>query len=237
MKSRVAPVPREACPAEWPVWLRWVMANASGEAVGLGGTAVGAYLLLGSLDQETGLVAAVGAALAVVLVGTVLEGTIVGTAQWLVLREHLPGLRWRVWAAATAAGAAAAWSLGMIPSTAMSLAGSGDPPAGTEPSRATILALAFGMGLALGPVLGFAQWLVLRRYVASAGLWMPANALAWALGMAVIFAGTSAIPESGVDLALAVFLLGTLVAAGAIVGATHGIVLVRLLRHPRRSPA
>jgi hypothetical protein len=44
-------------------------------------------------------------------------------------------------------------------------------------------------GLVLGPVLGLAQWLALHRFVRRAALWMPTNALAWAFGMVVIFAG------------------------------------------------
>jgi hypothetical protein len=40
-----------------------------------------------------------------------------------------------------------------------------------------------------GAVLSFAQWLVLRGKVKRAGLWIPANMLAWAFGMPVIFLG------------------------------------------------
>jgi hypothetical protein len=126
-----------------------------------------------------------------VLAGTLVEGTVVGTAQWSVLRVPLPRMSWRTWAGATSAGAFLAWLLGMIPSTVLSLGadsgGAGAAPA--EPSNTVVLALAFLMGLVLGPVLGFAQWLVLRRFVSHAALWMPANAFAWAFGMVVIFTG------------------------------------------------
>ena len=84
--------------------------------------------------------------------------------------------------------------------------------------------------LALGPVLGFAQWLVLRRFVSHAALWMPANALAWAFGMAVIFASIDPAISGGFGL-LSVVILGlTLACAGAVVGAIHGLALVWLLR-------
>jgi hypothetical protein len=38
------------------------------------------------------------------------------------------------------------------------------------------------MGMVLGSIFGFAQWLVLRRHVRRARLWMHANALAWLSG-------------------------------------------------------
>ena len=133
---------------------------------------------------------------------------------------------------ATGVGAFLAWLLGMVPSTVLSLgAGSGGASsAPTEPSNMVVLGLAFLMGLVLEPVLGFAQWLVLRRYVSYVALWMPANALAWAFGMAVIFAGIDPAISGGFGL-LSVVILGlTLACAGAVVGAIHGLALVWLLR-------
>jgi hypothetical protein len=106
---------------------------------------------------------------------------VVGTAQWLVLKGPLPTMRWGMWALATGAGAFLAWTLGMIPSTLLSLGSGGGAPS-AEPAEATVLGLAFLMGLVLGPVLGLAQWLALRRFMRHAALWMPANALAWQSG-------------------------------------------------------
>jgi len=212
-----------------------VLANAVGEAVGLGITAlVGAAVVLSVVEGSGGL-ATLGAAVLAVLAGTLVEGTAVGTAQWLVLRRPLPRMRWRSWAAATGTGALLAWTLGMIPSTVLSLgAGSGGGgTARTEPSEALVYALAFLMGLALGPVLGFAQWLALRRYVRGAWLWMPANALAWALGMVVIFVGIDPAIGDGFGPRSVVILVFTLALAGAVVGATHGLALVRLLHSVR----
>jgi hypothetical protein len=140
-------------------------------------------------------------------------------------------MRWRTWAAATGAGAFLAWTFGMIPSTVISLgSGSGQGGAQAEPGAALVYALAFLMGLALGPVLGFAQWLALRRYVGGAALWMPANALAWALGMLVIFVGIDTATDAGFGLRAVGILVFTLACAGAVVGAVHGLALIRLLR-------
>jgi hypothetical protein len=219
------------------LWLRWVLANAAGEAVGLGATALAAYGLFVALGTDEGLLPALAFAALAVLAGATIEGSVVGTAQWAVLRRLLPALRWRTWALATAVGALVAWTLGMVPSTALSLGAgpSGDGAPAAESGAGAVYGLAFLMGLVLGPVLGFAQWLVLRRYFENAGLWMPANSLAWAFGMVVVFVGVDAAAPgasaSGVAVPAAV-LLAALALAGAVVGAVHGAVLVWMLRPP-----
>jgi len=121
--------------------------------------------------------------------------------------------------------------LGYLPSTIMSIgeatASSSVPVA--EPPQWVILLLVAGMGTVGGVVLSFAQWLVMRGKVERAGLWIPANMLAWTFGMPVIF--------WGIDLAFkmsaiwqSVFLMaGTLFVAGSVVGGIHGLFLVRLV--------
>ena len=77
-------------------------------------------------------------------------------------------------------------------------------------------------------MLSFAQCLVLRGKSRRAGLWIPANMLAWACGMPIIF--------EGIDLAfkvnqpwLSVLIAATgILAAGLVVGAIHGWFLVRI---------
>jgi hypothetical protein len=202
--------------------------------VGLGLTALVGAVAISSVGEGSGALATVGMAALAVAAGTLVEGTAVGTAQWLVLRRALPRMPWSTWAAATGAGAFLAWTLGMIPSTVMSLgSGSGGGGAQAEPSEVFVYGLAFLMGLALGPVLGFAQWLALRRHVRVAALWMPANALAWAFGMAVIFVGIGPALGGGFGLGSVAILLFTLACAGAVVGAIHGLALVLLLRPAR----
>jgi hypothetical protein len=90
------------------------------------------------------------------------------------------------------------------------------------------------MGLVLGPVLGVPQWLALRGHVVRAGWWVPANSAAWALGMPVVFAVAGSVPPGLPRAALIAVILGTLFAAGAVVGAVHGAVLVRLTRDSGR---
>ena len=76
---------------------------------------------------------------------------------------------------------------------------------------------------------GTPQWWVLRRWVGKAAWWIPANAVAWAGGIVAIFTGMNFVPFDGPAWAIAVSVLLVLAIAGAIVGAIHGVVLVRLL--------
>ena len=138
---------------EWGLWFRWVAANAVGEALGLGTTALVGLGLFAALGEGTGVLATLTVAAAAVVAGTIIEGVTVGTAQWLVLRRPLPGVSWGVWAGATAAGAAVAWTLGMLPSTLLSLGQQPGAATPAEPSAAVVYALAVAMGLVLGPVL------------------------------------------------------------------------------------
>lgn len=216
-------------------WRRWVAANAVAELVGLGSS----MLLWGLfIFQEESRLGVVWVALLVVLGSTVLEGTAVGLAQWSVLRSRLPRLSLTHWWLVTAIGAAVAWTAGMIPSTMMSLGSAESTAASAAPSDALMLALAALMGFVLGLVLALPQWWVLRRYVARAAWWLPANMLAWAAGMAVIFAVVgAAVGDGPFTVGAAVVLLAGLAVAGAVVGALHGAVLLRLLSPAETSDA
>ena len=67
------------------LWLRWVLANAIGEALGLGGTAlVGVAAASRAGEGSTPYATAFLAALAI-LAGTLIEGSAVGTDHWAVL--------------------------------------------------------------------------------------------------------------------------------------------------------
>ncbi|MCL4861341.1 MAG: hypothetical protein KJZ93_18130 [Caldilineaceae bacterium] len=209
------------------------MANALAETVGLGASALLWIAFLFGVEQRYGVLVS---AVVVVLGSTLLEGAAVGFAQWWVLRKALPQMRWQAWFVATAIGAFMAWTLGMIPSTALSLSAetsAGPPP---EVNNWLVYSLAALMGIVLGPVLGAPQWWVLRRFVRDAWWWVPAQSAAWAAGMVAIFVGVSMIPaEGGVTAVIVLIVLGSLAVAGALVGAIHGVVLVWLLRRTYRS--
>jgi len=216
------------------LWSQWVVANALAELLGLGTSALLWLGLIFNGEQRLGVMSAA----AIVVIGsTLLEGSAVGVAQWLVLRHIWPALKWQQWWSATAVGAFIAWTLGMIPSTLMSLA---EETTTTTPapeiSDALVWSLAALMGLILGPILALPQWFVLRRHVAHAGWWIPANAAAWGLGMPVIFMGMGFIPAGAVTLTALVIVLLSLALAGAVVGMVHGAVLLWLLKRQAVNP-
>ena len=82
-----------------------------GEALGLGTTALIGAAIVSFLGEETGTLATLILVAVAVPAGTLVEGTVVGTAQWSVLRGPLPRMRWRTWAVATGVGAFLAWML------------------------------------------------------------------------------------------------------------------------------
>jgi hypothetical protein len=215
------------------LWLRWVLANSIAETVGLG-AAFGIGAIVFPYLSAPGLLAALTTVAVAVLAGTLIEGTVVGMAQWLVLRGPFPGMKWWAWVLATAAGAFVAWTLGMLPTTLMSAGAETGGSAPPEPSETMVYGLAALMGLAAGTILGTPQWLVLRRYVRRAAWWIGANALAWMPGMVLAFVAADFIFSAGSGVSTVVLAVVTLATIGGIVGAIHGLVLIWLVR-PRRA--
>jgi hypothetical protein len=160
----------------------------------------------------------------------VLEGGVVGFAQWLVLRKAIPGMGWRLWVIATIIGAVIAWFFGSIPMTMMSLSQPTTSTPASEPPQALVLLLAAGMGLVAGLILSVAQWQVLRKQVKKAWLWLPANALAWAAGMPIIFAAVDLAQLADSIGGSVMVMAAGITLAGAIVGAIHGLALLYLAR-------
>jgi hypothetical protein len=204
-----------------------VLAATVGELVGFG-LATLAGMVVGSATEgitgPAGVLAWVGA---VVLVGAV-EGTALGSAQWWVLRRDLPQMTWRRWVGATAASGILAWGLGMGLGQNLDL--------GAVP----LPLLAVGgcvMVVTLGAILGLGQAWALHPYTRHAAWWVPANALAWTVGLAIAFTGTALIPD-WTNLPVVALISG---ATGLLMGATTaaitGLVLVRLLHpHPGKTP-
>lgn len=218
----------------WGLWRQWVVANATGELVGLGSSALLGFGVVTFINPET-LVGAFIMAAVMIFLGAFLEGAVVGLVQWRVLRQVLKDLKLQTWASASIVGAGIAWTLGMIPSTVMAINSDGNnvsPP--TEMSDMVMYGLAALMGLVLGPILGIPQWRVLRHHVSRAGWWVPANAVAWAAGMPLIFVGMGFIPAEGIGITAVLVLLSTLLATGALVGAIHGFVLIWLFANGQK---
>jgi len=204
-----------ARPAGWGLWGRWTLATAVGELAGFSVPAIAGAALasLGLPDLAMILVAA--------LCG-VAEGAILGFAQSLALRQAIPGLPPRHWVGATAVAAPIAWIMGMT--------------LGTQWERLAALPLviliagAAVLGLTVLLSIGVAQWVVLRQHVRHAGWWVPANALAWALGLTACLAGMSLTAEGQPVALMAAIGIGSGLAMGLIVAALTGAALVWLLR-------
>lgn len=211
------------------IWLRWLVANIAGELVGFGLAAAAGALVASAMQRTEGGAAIVLGVSGVLLLGT-LEGTVLGFAQWRALRHWLPGLGARAWLLATVGGAIVAWGAGMAGGTWM---GSGAVFAEAPEDPATIALGAAGVGIVAGCLLSSTQWLVLRRVLAHAGYWVPAHALAWAVGMIVSFVGMGLIQGSMPLALIALIGAATGLAMGASVAALTGLALVWLLSSNR----
>lgn len=211
------------------LWLRWVAANALGEMLGLGLTFAAAAWIFTRVEA-TG-VGGVLLAFALAVASGAIEATIVGLAQWRAMRPWFPGITARGWWLGTLGGALLAYVLGYLPSTLMNLgeaAADSAAPAVQEPAQWIVLLLAAGMGFIAGAILAWAQWLVLRKSVRGAGAWIPANMLAWLLGMPLIFWGIDLAQKGQPVIQSVLIIAAVLLAAGAVVGAVHGAFLVRM---------
>jgi hypothetical protein len=211
------------------LWIRWTLANASSEMIGLGLTFAITGLYFSGAGEGTTM-AGILLSFAVAVASGAVEATFVGLAQWWAMRPRFPSIGRFEWWRGTFIGALIAYVLGYLPSTIMSMgeaAGSSGPV--TEPPQWAVLLLAAGMGAVGGAVLSFAQYLVLRQKVQHARIWIPANMLAWTFGMPVIFWGIDMAFKMSMVWQSVLLMAGTLFIAGAVVGAIHGLFLVRLV--------
>jgi hypothetical protein len=173
------------------IWLWWVLVSTLGFLIGgTVGTALG-----GALFSAEGNVVALAVAFAVTGAGT-------GTAQWLVLRQHLARAGW--WILATAICFAL---FGVV-----------------DGADAVRFAAIF---VVVGAVVGVAQWLVLRQHLSQAGWWVMASTLSFAL-----FGVAPSVFEAvfgTIGFVVGVVVVLTIV---SMYGGITGAVLVWLLRQP-----
>lgn len=167
---------------------KWVLACAAGELLGLSGAAVISIKLdIFSAPQSP-------ADVVIKLAGTALtgafEGACLGIFQWWGLKRKFMAIPYKEWVGVTMLVAITGWLLGMI--YPMFFAnGSNADNAGAQMPVYMVLIMASVMGFGLGAVFGAAQWIVLQKYTARAGLWIWANAAGWAAAMVVIFLGAT----------------------------------------------
>ena len=208
------------------LWLRWTTANALSELVGLGAT----FAAIGFLSAKVQNQGPMGILLSfAIAVGCgAIEATAVGLAQWWAMHPWFPRVKRFNWWRATLIGALIGYGLGYLPSTLMGMGEMATQTPMAEPPQWVTLLLAAGLGAVAGAVLSFAQWRVLQGKVRNAGLWIPANMLAWAFGMPVIFWGMD-VAFTMSALWQSVLVIGAaLLVAGALVGIIHGRFLVAL---------
>ena len=211
------------------LWLRWVIANGVGEMVGLGLTFAIAVEVISSFGNGQSVMVILASFLVAVASGAI-EATVVGIAQWWAMHPWFPAITRRAWWLATLVGALVAYVLGYLPSTLMSLGeqSTQSQAAAAEPAQWLILIMAAGLGAVGGAVLSFAQWLSMRRKVQGASSWIPANMLAWALGMPLIFWGIDTAQKLAGMVWVVVFIAGVLLVTGLLVGVIHGAFLMRI---------
>jgi hypothetical protein len=213
------------------LYYRWIGVNALGELFGLGLTLGVGFSIIASFD--VGGVGGILLAFGVAVLSGAIEAVVVGLLQWWALHPWFPAISRLRWFLGTLGGALTAYVLGYLPSTLMNLSQAAAPAEQApmaEPPQWLVLLLAALLGAVAGAVLSFAQWLAMRGSVRGAKIWMPANMLAWAAGMPLVFLGID-IANRGQPLwqSLGIMAVALLV-TGAVVGAIHGAFLVRLAR-------
>jgi hypothetical protein len=165
--------------------------------------------IAGALASTQGLPGAVEFAL---LVGAgSIEGALLGTGQAIGMsRLQLPSSVLRRWPVVTSAGAALAWSIGLLPSSIPNI------PWFTPVTW--LIAAVLGSALLLS--IPTAQYLLLRSTIPTAGRWIWVNALAWLLGICWTFA-----PSPLVNASTPIFALILIYAvAGVLMAATVAVI-------------
>ena len=193
---------------------RWFVSVTLAEAAGFAipATALG---ILALLAAPAGVVYP-----SMVLAGAC-EGCLLGFGQSVGFGPTGPRARWIL---ATTAGAAVAWSIGMLPSTL----------GGIDFASPGVLVLVAALGSALLLSIPTLQWLVLRRLVPyrRTAFWIPVNAGAWAVGLLWTFAPSPFIDETTpVPVLFAVYPL-----AGLLMAATVAVLTGFAARHVVAAP-
>ncbi|MFE0653842.1 hypothetical protein ACFVZH_35300 [Streptomyces sp. NPDC059534] len=117
-------------------------------------------------------------ALVIATLGAILFGGALGALQWLVVRRRVPIPR-KVWITANVGPALLAWLLVIMPAV-ITAQESGD-------DVSTAYLLAASQSLALGPLLGLSQAMVLRKVTSRWAWWIGANLASWLIVDAVIY--------------------------------------------------
>lgn len=183
---------------EFGLWLGWTLATAGGMLVGFLLT----IPLVNLLDLGFAQIAV-----------PVLAGTVIGFAQWFVLRRYLTAAsRWD-WMDGLS------WAVGYILGLFL-----------IQVLPSTVFAAFIGYFL-FGVIVALMQWPVLRREIPQIFTWIIANALAWAVGywvsqavLSLFFTGDLIEPAVGTAVIA--------ITSGLVAGAITGLALIWIVRTP-----
>jgi hypothetical protein len=154
---------------ETRLYWRWILYNSLAFIALLSAVAVMAWLAVDVLDLAVANRSMISALL-VATFGALLFGTVLGSLQWLVVRERLPIPR-RQWIVANVGPALVGWLLVIMPAVIQAQ--------DTDADVGLAYMLAVSQTLALGPLLGLSQSLVLRKYTRRGAWWIGANLASW----------------------------------------------------------
>ena len=182
---------------ELGLWLGWTLATAGG-------------MLLGFLPTIL-LVNVLSLGLAQIAV-PVLAGTVIGFAQWIVLRRYVTArTRWD-WTDGIS------WAAGYILGLLL-----------IQMLASTVFVVFIGYFL-FGVIVALVQWPVLRREIPQVLTWILASALAWAVGYWASRAVLSLFTDPLIAPAVGTTVIA--VTSGLVAGAITGLALIWIVRKP-----
>ena len=180
---------------EFGLWLGWTLATAGG-------------MLLGFLPSIL-LVNVLNLGLAQIAV-PVLAGTVIGFAQWLVLRRYVTASTQWNWSDGIS------WAAGYILGLLL-----------IQMLPSSIFVVFIGYFL-FGVIVALVQWPVLRREIPNALTWIVASALAWAAGYWVSQAVLALFTDPLINPALGTSIIA--ITSGLVAGAITGVALIWIVR-------
>jgi hypothetical protein len=224
--------------------VKWTRASCAGHSVGL---LLAVLLLLLTMANPLGLLCCLHPALAVG--APLVHGLVLGSMQWDAMCDRFPSLSRQSWLVASVLGVVPAWFLVLLLAVCgrdvvLLLLGGQRQNLFSDGAQASVFllldrwqsywslwplmratVLGAMMGLVSGTLAACPQGLALRRAARGAWRWLPAGALAWALGMAPLYASALlALLGRGYWAAPAM----AIPFAGALVGLVQGVALGKL---------
>jgi hypothetical protein len=182
---------------ELGLWMGWTLATAGGMLLGFLPT----ILLINVLNLGLAQIAV-----------PVLAGTVIGFAQWLVLRRYVTASTQWDWTDGIS------WAAGYILGLLL-----------IQILPSTVFAAFIGYFL-FGVIVAVVQWPVLRREIPQVFTWLIASAIAWAVGywasQAVLSLFTDPLIEPVVGTAVIA------ITSGLVAGAITGLALIWIVRKP-----